>query len=293
MNDVAVNPQPTAPPSPKRPRLPSQVKQAVLLFTLAGTAMLMLYPRIGESGSQPSFLLLLISGWAVIALLALLFKYLSNLNLGFGKTALTLAFGFNAVIAVTKFTLSPLGLYRANENAEFETYLDPNDSIIIALTSLAILLLYLLALGLIYRTFKRRISKTQVGSNMDVAQPKPGVKKRYKILIIMAIAIGLVIVTGGGILFLLLILLGGSAQYLSYILSYLGLPILLALVAAVVLAIKGFGEVENQIFQTGNTALLASFFWLGVVTIIAFHFMWVVFMITLVSIWPFKTITPK
>jgi hypothetical protein len=45
--------------------------------------------------------------------------------------------------------------------------------------------------------------------------------------------------------------------------------------------------------RLGDATLLAGFFWLGLALILLYHVMWVVFLLTLVSIWPFRTYTPK
>ena len=81
--------------------------------------------------------------------------------------------------------------------------------------------------------------------------------------------------------------------YLTYILSTFGVAITLALVLAAVLAYRTFDEVEKRAARLGDATLLASFFWLGLALIFLYHVMWVVFLVTLVSIWPFQTYTPK
>jgi hypothetical protein len=65
------------------------------------------------------------------------------------------------------------------------------------------------------------------------------------------------------------------------------------LVLAAVLAYKAFDEVEKRAVRLGDATLLASFFWLGLALIVLYHVMWVVLLLTLVSIWPFRTYTPK
>jgi len=45
--------------------------------------------------------------------------------------------------------------------------------------------------------------------------------------------------------------------------------------------------------RLGEATLLAGFFWIGLATITLYHVMWIVFLVTLVSIWPFRTYTPK
>jgi hypothetical protein len=82
-------------------------------------------------------------------------------------------------------------------------------------------------------------------------------------------------------------------SYLLYIFTTFGAAIALALVLAAVLAYKAFDEVEKRAVRLVDATLLASFFWLGLALILLYHVMWIVFFLTLVSIWPFRTYTPK
>jgi hypothetical protein len=84
--------------------------------------------------------------------------------------------------------------------------------------------------------------------------------------------------------------------YLKYIFLPFAFAIVVALVLALVLAWKTFDRVEIQSTRgarLGEATLLAGFFWIGLATITLYHVMWIVFLLTLVSIWPFRTYTPK
>ena len=84
-----------------------------------------------------------------------------------------------------------------------------------------------------------------------------------------------------------------TLSYLFYIFSTFGAAIALALILAAFLAYRTFDEVEKRAVRLGDATLLASFFWLGLALIVLYHVMWVVFLLTLVSVWPFRTYTPK
>jgi hypothetical protein len=84
-----------------------------------------------------------------------------------------------------------------------------------------------------------------------------------------------------------------TVYYLLYIFTTFGAAIALALILAAVLAYKSFDEVEKRAVRLGDATLLASFFWLDLAPIILYHVMWVVFLLTLASIWPFRTYSPK
>ena len=84
--------------------------------------------------------------------------------------------------------------------------------------------------------------------------------------------------------------------YLKYISLPFALAIVVALVFALVLAWKTFDQAAVRTARgarLGEATLLAGFFWIGLSMITLYHVMWVVFLLTLVSIWPFRTYTPK
>src|SRR5215212_4258940 len=99
-----------------------------MLFGLAGSTIVTTSPRLFAGSRQPSLTLFLVAGVAVIILTAGLFGYIDRLGMGFGKTALVLAAGYNALIAAVKLGLAPAALYQANREEAFEASIsDPND----------------------------------------------------------------------------------------------------------------------------------------------------------------------
>ena len=63
-----------------------------------------------------------------IVLTAGLFGYIYRLGMGFGRTVLVLAAGYNALIAAVKLGLAPAALYQANREQAFDAaFGDPND----------------------------------------------------------------------------------------------------------------------------------------------------------------------
>lgn len=275
---------------PKKPKLPESVRITLLIFTGGSALVLGLLPRISTKSSIPPFWLLLLIGLIMIAFTALLFRVLSSLNLGFGKTALVMAFGYNSVIAVIKFVLSPRSLYLANQKTTFSTgaLAGPNSSLFYVITAGMILLLYVGVFWFIYKHFRKRIERT-FGIEREH-------KKSFSAKDIGWFFLGLVIMSifsFGLVLYVPLMLIGYVGFYLNYAFVTEGIPIFIALVLAILMAYYGFKNVEQQVRVTGNMTLLASFLWLGVSLIIIYHILWIIFMITLVHIWPFNTYTPK
>jgi hypothetical protein len=279
--------------SASRPKikLPTSVKAALVVFLLASSLVVGLFPEIGNAAfsKEPSFGFLFAAGLVVTGFNCAFFWYLNSLRLGFGRTALVLAAGYNAVIALIKLVLSPIGLYQSNQNQAFDAQIfNPNSSIYYVFIAVIVLLLYVTVFGLLYRHFK------------SLAAKKLSLEDHKKHLPTFRLSVGLLMLTvvvlatiGGGFMILPLIVVSPTLQYLGYILGAIGIPLILALAVAVFLAYGSFKAVEKEAVATKNIALLASFFWIGLSLIILYHILWVVLMLTLIQIWPFQTYTPK
>jgi MFS family permease len=273
----------------KKNRLPDNIKLALVIFLLTSALILALFPHLGnQSNNYPSFSIFLLCGLSIIALTALLFSVIGKLGLGFGKTTLVLAFGYNATIAAIKFIIAPQALYIANQKSSFQIGFlstDPNSIYFYLFSGIGILLLYIIAFRLIYGHFKKR-NRDKTIHTKEVKKEKHFLRKTLAFVGILVVIV-LIFIAGP------LIIFGGSLTYLSYIFGSVGIPLVIALILGIFLAFKSFESVEKQMKISGNTTLLASFFWVGLSLIVLYHIMWVIFMLTLVHIWPFNTYSPK
>jgi hypothetical protein len=130
-----------------------------------------------------------------------------------------------------------------------------------------------------------------VSANDSTPVPK---KKRLSTVYIAAIVILLVITGGGaGILILPVLFTLFSLSYLTYIFAGMGLALIVAIVAGVLLAISAFGRATDTAVDLQDATVLATFFWLGLSLILIYHVLWVIYMTVMLSIWPFKTISPS
>ena len=261
---------------------------ALVLFGLACSFLIATIPRLFIRPVQPDFLVFLVAGVAVIALTAGLFGFLDRLGMGFGRKVLVLAAGYNALIAAVKLGLAPAALYRANSVEPFDASMqDPNSLIYYLAVAFGVLLLYVLVFGVMYRLFRRRFRRRSLSSEAPRARRVSG-----RVLVAILVA---VVVIAVSLLWVAPLLYVGlpTLSYLVYIFSTFGVAITLALALAAFLAYRTFDEVEKQAAHLGDATLLATFFWLGLALIVLYHVMWVVFLLTLVSIWPFQTYTPK
>ena len=266
---------------------------ALTLFGLAGSIIVLTIPHLFAGPQRPGFTLFLVAGVAVIILTAGLFGCIDRLGLGFGKTVLVLAAGYNALIAAVKLGLAPASLYEANQEQTFDASVgDPNSLWFYLAVGSGVLLLYVLVFRVMYGVFKLRFRRRAGGIG---APPERGSRssgrRRAALITLMVASVALL----ASFLWVMPVVFVGlpTLSYLIYVFSTFGIAITLALVLAAVLAYKTFDEVEKQAVRLGDATLLANFFWLGLALILLYHAMWVVFLLTLVSIWPFRTYTPK
>jgi hypothetical protein len=268
----------------------STLMVALVLFGLAGSAVMVTVPGLFAGPVRPEFTVFLVAGVAAIVLTAGFFSYIYRLGIGFGRTVLVLAAGYNALIAAVKLGLAPAALYQANREQSFDASLgDPNDLWFYLGVGSVVLLLYLLVFGVMYSVFRRRLRRRSLPS-----EPPPEQRGRWSNRTIV-VGVVLLVAFAASFLWIMPVVYVGlpTFSYLIYIFSTFGAAIALALVLAAVLAYKSFDEVEKRAVRLGDATLLASFFWLGLALILLYHVMWVVFLLTLVSIWPFRTYTPK
>src|SRR5829696_7930787 len=268
----------------------STLMVGLVLFGLAGSAVMVTVPGLFAGSVRPEFTVFLVAGVAAIVLTAGFFGYIYRLGMGFGRTVLVLAAGYNALIATVKLGLAPAVLYQANREQAFDTaFGDPNDLWFHLGVGCGVLLLYLLVFGVMYSVFSRRFRRRLLPS-----EPPPEQSGRWSNRTIV-IGVVILVVFAASFLWIMPLFYVGlpTLYYLLYILTTFGAAIMLALVLAAVLAYKSFDEVEKRAVRLGDATLLASFFWLGLALIVLYHVMWVVFLLTLVSIWPFRTYTPK
>jgi uncharacterized membrane protein len=247
-------------------------------------------PGLFAGPLRPEFTVFLVAGVAAIVLTAGFFGYIYRLGMGFGRTVLVLAAGYNALIAAVKLGLAPAALYQANREQEFDAaFGDPNELWFYLGVGSGVLLLYLLVFRVMYSVFRRRFRRRSLPSE---TQPEQRGRLSNRTIVVGVVVL---VALAASFLWIMPVVYVGlpTFSYLFYIFTTFGAAIALALVLAAVLAYKAFDEVEKRAVRLGDAALLAGFFWLGLALILLYHVMWIVFFLTLVSIWPFRTYTPK
>jgi hypothetical protein len=187
------------------------------------------------------------------------------------------AIGYNAMLILVKFTLSPLALYAVSSGPGFFVL---NWWIAYPAIGAITALLYGLSFLILFLIFNSRV-KRRLGTGGTLG------KRVIQLLVVMFIIAGVGSLTGIGLF--------GSLEYvfsLAYV-PVIGIGIALALVAALSLCIVAFHETAEQVVLTRNVTLLTTFAWVGLAFIAAYHILWLVFLLTLISIWPLKATSMK
>jgi len=256
----------------------------VLLAVLFGLALVAAwgFPRldyaINPNARYPGLISFLGVGLVVLAITILLLFV--GLRQWLPKTGVFLAaaLGYNALLISVKFGLGPVSLYAAETvNSGFVILSSP-----LAFPGLAAIaaILYAGAFFLLYVIFHTRLER-RLGIQVSLE------RRLLQLLMVMFI----LAIVGGVTVFGLL----GFLEYaLSiFLTSVLGVLIAIALVGAIVLCSVAFREASDQAVMLRNVSLLGTFAWMGLAFIAAYHILWLVFLLTLISLWPLRAWSGK
>src|SRR5262245_7593234 len=126
-------------------------------FALAALAAV-LVPRLGDgAGGSPTVTTLLLTAVCVGALTMGALYLALTADLGLPRTIALYVVGFNALVVLVKFVLSPEALYEHSEAGSLEVFFDLNRGWDTAVVALAVFALYAGALYLVYRVCRRRL----------------------------------------------------------------------------------------------------------------------------------------
>ena len=256
---------------------------AATVFLLALVAAF-LFPQLDKTvnpdSQQPGLITYLGVGLAVLALTSLmLFAGLRNL---LPRTAIFLAaaFGYNALLILVKFSLGPLGLYAASSGQGFWVLNGVSGYLAFPALAAIAAILYGGAFFLLYLFFRSDLHR------------RLGVPARLERRFIVLLIVMFVLAVTGTLTIL------GAFAFLEYALSLLyvltvGVLIAFALLAAIALCSLAFRETTEQAVLLRNVTVLSTFAWIGLAFIAAYHIVWVVFILTLISLWPLRATSAK
>ena len=274
----------------------ARVRPTTATMTVLGTALILggvaawgwpvLDRTLNPSSTRPGLISFLGVGLTVLALTALLLFFGLRAMLPRTGVFLAAAFGYNALLIAVKLGLGPIAIYaqndyyRAHSLPSGATGIDPGFSFLttpFAYPGLAAVMaiLYGFAFLLIYLIFH-----TRLGERLRIP-----VKLERRFLTLLVTMFVLAIVGGITIIGLL-----GFLEYAASI-AYAGTVALLIAVSlslAIFLCSLAFQQASEQAALTRNVTMLTTFAWIGLAFIAAYHILWVVFILMLVSLWPLK-----
>jgi len=191
---------------------------------------------------------------------------------------------FEGLVVAVKFGLGPYGLYEVNERSALsEPLFGINDAIGATATAAAIFLLYLAVYWLLYRWARGRVWRADRE------------RRRFSMTALPTVAVLVsVLGLGAGGWVLVVASMEPTAQYLSFVFSsgVAGVTAI-ALAAAAGLAAMTFRSTAGQVRALGDANLLVNVFVVGLVFLVLFHILWVVYILVVTSIWPLNTVMPK
>ncbi len=259
---------------------------ALLLGVGAAWGSPLLDHAVNPTSTRPGVISFLGVGLSVLALTVILLLFGLRGILPKGGVFVAAAIAYNALLIVVKFAMGPIAIYAQNDYYKANglpagtTGVDPGfqwltNAWAYPFTAALMAILYGTAFAAIYLIFKSRL-RTRLQLHAPLVRP---VLQVFVVMFLLAV-VGAITLLG---------LLG----FLEYAFSIVyagavGILIALALVIAIALCSVAFREASEQAALMRNVTLLSTFAWVGLAFIAAYHILWVVFLLTLISLWPLK-----
>ena len=261
-------------------RLPGQ---RLLVGAACAVAPEPLIDRLANPGArQPGVITYLGVGLAVVMLTAvLLFAGLREVLPRSGVFAAAFL-SYNALLITVKFVVAPVSLYRiAGDQGLSVLGSDAGGfgyigfPLVTAMTAAAYGTAFFL-LSLYYRSRLR----THLGIPVRF---ETGFVGLYLAMFLLGVAAAISLGWLAGLDYLVALL---YASALALLLAF-------ALVGALVLCGVAFNEATVQAALLRNVTLFSSFTWIGLAFIAAYHVLWLVFVLVIITIWPLKSLSVK
>jgi hypothetical protein len=216
------------------------------------------------------------TGLVMIVLSSLFLAYAGRV-VGLGLAWLGLAVLTNALFLAGRFVLAPYAFYQTTF-VRGDPLMDVTSPDFFPILGAALLVVYSAALAVLYVWQRGRVRRE--------LRPQESPSRREEAL---AVALTLALVLAP-LVALSALRLAGYGLFLVTATS--GAAILIGLVAAVLGAGATVRAATDSI-SVKRTAVLASAFWLALSLLLVYHFVWVVFMTVLISLWPLKVVSPS
>jgi len=196
------------------------------------------------------------------------------------KTAVFLgaAVGYNALLIAVKFSLSPAIVY-ASQPYSTEGSFEITSALSYPGLAAVTAILYAMAFFVMYAIFRTGL------------QRRLGIKVTFERRLVQLLVVMFLLAVVGGMTVI------GLLAFIQYSLTILligslGALVAIALMGAIALCSLAFKEATDQAVMLRNVSYLSTFAWIGLAFIAAYHILWLVFLLTLISLWPLRTFTP-
>ena len=277
-----------------RPNLPARFWARVAVSSAVALAAALAVPHLASHHSRDGRLVngmppveMLVAASVIIGAATTGALYVAmRRDLKLPVTVALYAVGYEALVVAVKFGLALYGLYEVNRRVPIkETIFGINDVVGATVTALVIFALYFVVYGVLYRWARRRVRHVE-RSPTTAPRPSP-------VLATVAVVVSLLGLGAGGWV-LVIATTEPMAQYVGFVFSsgVAGLTAL-ALIAATALAAMVFRSTAEQVRILGTANLLFNVFLVGLVFLVLFHVLWVVYILVVTSVWPLSTVVPK
>lgn len=188
------------------------------------------------------------------------------------RAAIALGGGF-AAIAIAKFGMGPTALYQGNRVEVIQNPGGATSGWMVVLIAVAVAALYLAAIWLLAVVFRP-------------AQPPDGPSAKA-VIGLAAFAVGATIVTS-------IFVASAASQYIGFATTGLEASgIALALFVAAGLVAIAFRSTAVRSRALGKASMYVTVLWVAIAFLLVFQVLWIVFLLAIVAIWPFRSVTPK
>jgi hypothetical protein len=183
------------------------------------------------------------------------------------RAAIALGGGF-AAIAIAKFGMGPTALYQSNRGEAIQNVGGLTSGDMVVLIAIVVGALYLAAIWLLAVVFRP-------------AEPPDGPSAKA-VFAITGFAIAATIVTS-------FFMSSAASQYIDFATTGIALTLF---VAAGLVAVAFHGTAARS-RALGKASMYITVLWVAVAFLLVFQVLWIVFLLAIVAIWPFKSVTPK
>ena len=188
------------------------------------------------------------------------------------RAAIALGGGF-AALAIAKFGMGPTALYQGNQVTPIQNLSSSGPGDAVGAVALVVGALYLAAIWLLATIFR--------------PAPPPDGPSGKAVIGLTVFAIGALVVGS-------VIISSAPGLYVDFALTGLEAGgIALALFIAAALVAAAFHDTAIRSKALGQTSMYITVLWVAIAFLLVFQVLWVVFLLAIVAIWPFKSVTPK